>query len=168
MFTARIPSRTAIEGLIEETVNLFHRFKVAAEQVDGGGDMAAGKRGILKCLQGHGPQTVPQMARARPVSRQHIQSLVDPLAKEGYVEFVANPHHKRSSLVRLTGKGKILIAEIARREESVYRLLEQEFPDDTLLRTAATLQNVRQFLESADWQQIFARRRPNHKRKRRG
>jgi hypothetical protein len=42
--------------------------------------MTAGKRGVLKGLDRLGPQTVPQMARARPVSRQHIQTLVNRLA----------------------------------------------------------------------------------------
>jgi DNA-binding MarR family transcriptional regulator len=41
----------------------------------------------------------------RPTSRQRMQRLADELATEGLVEFVDNPKHRRSKLVRLTPKG---------------------------------------------------------------
>jgi DNA-binding MarR family transcriptional regulator len=41
----------------------------------------------------------------RPTSRQRMQRLANELAAEGLVEFVANPRHRRSNLVRLTPKG---------------------------------------------------------------
>jgi len=50
--------------------------------------------------------TVPHIARLRPVARQRIQRLADEAAAAGLVEFVANPGHKRSKLVRLTAKGE--------------------------------------------------------------
>ena len=52
-----------------------------------------------------GPLTVPQIAQMRPTSRQRMQRLADELAAEGLVEFIDNPKHRRSKLVRLTGKG---------------------------------------------------------------
>ena len=96
----------ALESVFAETVALFHRLRAVAEQVHGQGETSAGRRGILKSLDRLGSQTAPQMARARHVSRQHIQILVNQLAKEGLVDFIDNPAHKRSSLVHLTRKGK--------------------------------------------------------------
>ena len=52
-----------------------------------------------------GPLTVPQIAQMRPTSRQRMQRLADELAAEGLVEFIDNPRHRRSKLVRLTPKG---------------------------------------------------------------
>ena len=52
-----------------------------------------------------GPLTVPQIAQMRPTSRQRMQRLADELAAEGLVEFIDNPKHRRSKLVRLTPKG---------------------------------------------------------------
>jgi DNA-binding MarR family transcriptional regulator len=46
------------------------------------------------------------MAAARPVSRQHCQTLVNGLAEQGLVEFLDNPRHKRSKLVRITKRGR--------------------------------------------------------------
>jgi DNA-binding MarR family transcriptional regulator len=51
------------------------------------------------------PLTVPQIAEMRPTSRQRMQRLADELAAEGIVEFIDNPKHRRSKLVRLTRKG---------------------------------------------------------------
>ena len=52
-----------------------------------------------------GPLTVPEIAKMRPTSRQRMQRLADELAAEGLVEFIDNPRHRRSKLVRLTRKG---------------------------------------------------------------
>jgi DNA-binding MarR family transcriptional regulator len=41
----------------------------------------------------------------RPTSRQRMQRLANELAAEGLVEFIDNPKHRRSKLVRLTPKG---------------------------------------------------------------
>src|SRR6185295_2962392 len=58
--------------------------------------------GLLRSLKLGGPQTVPALARSRPVSRQHIQTLADAMAAEGLLAFKPNPAHKRSPLVTLT------------------------------------------------------------------
>jgi DNA-binding MarR family transcriptional regulator len=62
-----------------------------------------------------GPLTVPQIAQMRPTSRQRMQRLADELAAEGLVEFIDNPRHRRSKLVRLTGKGEARYREMNRR-----------------------------------------------------
>ncbi|HET7543798.1 MAG TPA: helix-turn-helix domain-containing protein [Polyangiaceae bacterium] len=85
---------------------LFHQLRALAETVTPVTDgFTASHRAVLESLATHGPQTVPAMARARPVARQHIQVLVNELAALGLVETRANPAHKRSPLVALTGSG---------------------------------------------------------------
>ena len=64
--------------------------------------------GLLRSLKLGGPQTVPDLARARPVARQHIQKLADALAAERLVAFAPNPAHRRSQLVALTPAGERL------------------------------------------------------------
>jgi len=71
--------------------------------------------GLLRSLKLEGPQTVPELARARPVARQHIQKLADGLAEEGLVAFAANPRHKRSQLVALTPAGERLYESLTRK-----------------------------------------------------
>jgi DNA-binding MarR family transcriptional regulator len=62
-----------------------------------------------------GPLTVPQIAQMRPTSRQRMQRLADELAAEGLVEFIDNPRHRRSKLVRLTRNGHARYRELSAR-----------------------------------------------------
>src|SRR5262249_26714267 len=89
--TARLRQLAALQSVGDETRKLFHRLKAVAETVHGQGETSAGRRGILLDLARHGAHTVPQLARARPVSRQHIQTLVNALRTDRYVELIDNP-----------------------------------------------------------------------------
>ncbi|MDB1125477.1 MarR family winged helix-turn-helix transcriptional regulator [Vibrio algarum] len=57
--------------------------------------------------------TVPQIGRTMGQSRQATQRIVDVMTKDGLLQLVENPHHKRAKLVDLTEQGK-----------KVYRLLD--------------------------------------------
>ncbi len=52
------------------------------------------------------PQPVAWLARDMGANRQNVQRIVNDLAKEGWVEFADNPHHRRAALVVLTEKGR--------------------------------------------------------------
>jgi DNA-binding MarR family transcriptional regulator len=144
----------AVESLIDETRMLFHRMKLASEQLHGAEQITAGMRGVLFGLDRSGPQTVPQMAKARPVSRQHIQMLVNPLAERRYVELVDNPAHKRSKLVRLTAKGQRLVDRMRRRESRVLGALGTGMTERQLSSAAAVMRSLRVTLASDEWQRL--------------
>jgi DNA-binding MarR family transcriptional regulator len=135
-----------IEQLVYETTALHHRMKIVVQHLHGGGELAAGKRGILKGIELRGPQTVPQMARARPVSRQHIRASLEPLLAEGLVQYVDNPHHKRSKLVDLTPKGAARLAAINRRENEFFNELQEYFGGRDVREAAALLRRLRELL----------------------
>jgi DNA-binding MarR family transcriptional regulator len=145
------PSAVAEElpALFDETVALFHRLRRAAQQVHGQGEATAGRRGILRSLEQGGPQTVPQLARARPVSRQHIQVLVNPLLAEGLVEALPNPSHRRSQLLRLTPRGRQLLERMEARERRLCAGLRVTVSRRQLQEAAEVLRRVRQALEAA-------------------
>jgi DNA-binding MarR family transcriptional regulator len=110
------PDRAAaLDALISETVALFHVLGRAAQAVHEQGVLSAARRGVIRSLR-DGPRTVPQLARARPVSRQHIQSVVNGLLDDGLVELVDNPDHRRSRLVGLTPQGRTLLRAMGERE----------------------------------------------------
>lgn len=71
--------------------------------------------GLLRSLKLGGPQTAPALARSRPVSRQHIQTLADAMAADGLVAFKPNPAHKRSQFVTITAKGEQVYEALARK-----------------------------------------------------
>jgi DNA-binding MarR family transcriptional regulator len=52
------------------------------------------------------PQPVAWLARDMGANRQNVQRIVNDLAKEGFVDFASNPHHRRASLVVMTDLGR--------------------------------------------------------------
>jgi DNA-binding MarR family transcriptional regulator len=139
----------AMQEVFDQTVGLFHLLRALAAQIHGQGEMTAGRRGILRGLDRLGPQTVPQMARARPVSRQHIQMEVNQLEADGLVELIENVAHRRSRLVRLTPQGKVYLEEMYRREAKWYGELSLAIPAESLRATAETLRALRTTLAQA-------------------
>jgi DNA-binding MarR family transcriptional regulator len=143
---------SALDALIGETTQLFHRLKAVAEQVHGQGEVSAGRRGVLRSLAREGPRSVPQLARSRPVSRQLVQTLVNGLLEEGYVEKRPNPAHRRSPLLRLTPAGRRFVAAMERRERELLSGLRLEASREELEAAASTLRRVRAFFEGERWQ----------------
>jgi DNA-binding MarR family transcriptional regulator len=102
------PRQASAEAVLEfsvATIELYFRIEAITRAV-GGFTEAGGEFGVMKSLVQEGPHTVPDIARARPISRQHCQTIVNHLAAKGLVEFLENPRHKRSPLVAMTKKGR--------------------------------------------------------------
>jgi DNA-binding MarR family transcriptional regulator len=147
----------ALLRLFDETTALFHRLRTIASQVHGQSELSAGRRGVLRSLDLLGPQTVPQLARARPVSRQHIQMLVNDLLKDELVTTEENPAHRRSPLLRLTSEGKRHLEAMRKRENLVLAHVHPDLSPKQLANAADALQSVRRFLESKEWRKQIAK-----------
>lgn len=137
------PPVAALRQLIDEVRALFHVLKAAAERIHGEGERSAARRGALLGLAKTGPQTVPQMARSRPVSRQHIQVVVNGLIGDGLVELAPNPAHRRSRLGCLTANGHARVRELIDREIVVLGRLDVGASQAELMQAATTLGAVR-------------------------
>jgi DNA-binding MarR family transcriptional regulator len=143
--------------VLDEAVALNFRLQRVAEELHRQGPASSARRGILRALSDDGPQSVPQMARNRGVTRQHVQVLVNSLIEEGLVEEAPNPAHRRSVLIRLTDEGKQAVKDNTRREA----VLVKEFTADVHQRELETafdvLHRVREFLESDRCDKLIAR-----------
>src|SRR5215510_15873688 len=149
------PSESPFDSMITETVSLFHRLRVVADQIHHRGEMTGALRSILRSLDKLGEQTVPQMARARSVSRQHVQALVNQLVEERLVEFIANPAHKRSPLARLTPLGKKTVEAMNRNEAGLLNMADLSVSEEELREAAETLRTVRAYFESERWKKLL-------------
>ncbi|MDH3236161.1 MAG: MarR family transcriptional regulator, partial [Alphaproteobacteria bacterium] len=109
---APLPAAEALFELVFATSRTFFRLRAVGSKIGAVTPWGGGLLGMLHGLKLGGPQTVPQIARARPVSRQRIQKLADEMAAQGLVEYVDNPAHKRSKLVHLTPKGETAYGEL--------------------------------------------------------
>src|SRR5262245_16099478 len=102
----------AIADLVLEVAQFFFRLRAIGQRTGLITSWGGGAFGFMRSLALIGPLTVPLIAQMRPTSRQRMQRLADELASEGLVEFIDNPRHRRSKLVRLTGKGDARYREL--------------------------------------------------------
>ena len=146
--------RAAFE-LLHAAVRLSQRMDAVAGGIHGQGRISACRRGILRDLLRDGPQTAPQLARRRAVSRQHIQATVKPLLRQGLVELVDNPAHRRSKLIRVTEEGRDLIEGMFRRETMLASALGIDVDAEELRRATDVLVKLRELFESERWRQVL-------------
>ena len=122
---------------------LHFRLQSEGEKLGAGTARRGGVWGLLNSVIGQGPQTVPQLARARPVSRQHIQKLANEMAAAGLVRFVANPAHKRSQLIEATPLGLDTFARMNAGLGNLAERLGEDFTKEELFVAASVLERMR-------------------------
>jgi DNA-binding MarR family transcriptional regulator len=145
----------ALDTLATETALLYFRMRVAAEELMGDGGHSAGRRSLLRGLARHGPKTVAQMARERPVARQHFQRLVNALKGDGLVELVDNPAHKRSPLVGLTQSGEAFVKAMEAREAGMWDWLARDTSLDDVRTATSVLRQMKSKLASEEWRHLL-------------
>jgi DNA-binding MarR family transcriptional regulator len=132
---------------IVKTVPLaFHRLRAVSEALHAQDGITAPMRGVMQSLFDGPPLTVPQLAAARPVSRQHIQKQVDELLSRGLVRAEKNPSHKRSPLIVLTDAGRARFSRIRTEEREILSGFASWIPADDLDTTARTLSTLSDWL----------------------
>lgn len=135
-----------LEALLVEVNGLANRLKATDPRVA----IPVASRSALQILQRYGPQTVPQIARARFSSRQNIQILINRLKEEGLVELVTNPEHKRSALVRLTERGHAAIVQATAEESKLSTELLPAFSQIELSSATEVLNKLRKLLDGKE------------------
>lgn len=146
-------STVGVRGVVDETIALYHRMRWISEQVYGDEGRSTARRGILRGLVRYGAQTVPALARARSVTRQHVQEVVDALLAHDLVVLEPNPAHKRSPLVRATQNGEALVREMDEIDAGVLGAVSNAVPPRDMELTARTLRTLRNAFEvqSSRW-----------------
>ncbi len=146
-------TKSQLYEVIRCTRHLFQQLRAVSDELHEDIDATASQRAVLEFLDQYNSQTVPQIARERSVSRQHIQAIVNELLARGLVETVDNPTHKRSSFIQLTSSGKRLFKSIKEREIKLLEMIEKQFTSTELQTTTQTLGAIDQFLKSGRWRQ---------------
>lgn len=139
--------RIEAQTVVDETIALFHWLTWVADQLHGDSGPSAQRRWVLRRLHRHGPQTVPELARAKALRRQSVQPVVDALVAEGFVHLVDNPAHRRSKHAALTARGTQLVVRMDRVDAKVLAAVAADIPRTQLVTTAATLRALRSGFE---------------------
>lgn len=111
--------RSDVSVLIGTIRQLFHLLREAAATLHGDIGVSASMRAVMESLSRDRPATVPDLARGRAVSRQHVQRTVDQLLERKLVHLESNPAHKRSPRVALTPRGASVFRAMSEREKTV-------------------------------------------------
>src|SRR5262245_41197167 len=132
----------ATAELMLEVAQCFFKIRATGQKTGLISSWGGGTFGFMRSLALLGPLTVPQIALMRPTSRQRMQRLADELSAEGLVEFVDNPRHRRSKLVRLTRKGDARYREQSARFLAIASTIGTDLSEADIRRTAEMVRRL--------------------------
>lgn len=132
----------AVVGLLDAARLTVHRSAVAVDRLHAGTSITVPMRAVLEFLCREGPTTVAGMARARSVSRQHIQQIVNDLADDRLVERHDNPDHKRAPLIALTADGAARIDAMFEAERRAFAEAFETLEAADVRRATRVLQSI--------------------------
>jgi DNA-binding MarR family transcriptional regulator len=122
----------AMVELALTAIRLYFRMRKMGRGLGAVSAEGAGVWGTLRELCREGPKTVPALARARPVSRQYMQRVVDGLQADGLVRLQKNPAHKRSPLIVPTEKGRLRYEGLEKRIKAALSKRAERMTDSDL------------------------------------
>src|SRR3712207_1812805 len=113
----RTPGGDAFTAVVLEVFRLNGALLAAGNTLCEGTGLTSGRWQVLGAVaMRETPATVAQIARAMGQTRQSVQRIVDEMERDGVVERVADPEHRRARPVQLTEHGAALWAEMRRRQ----------------------------------------------------
>lgn len=135
------------EAVTRKVRACFNRLKALGDALHRDLRITAAMRAVMEALYEGGEQTVPQIARSKSVTRQHIQVLVNNLVEPGIVVTRANPDDMRSPLATLTKKGRAAFERMRQKEKIVLAELTRALARCDLDAAIATLDTLHAYLD---------------------
>lgn len=100
----------------------------------------------------HGPVTVAQVARIMGLTRQSVQQTADALVRDGQVQLVPNPAHRRARLMTLTPEGRTALRYVEEQQAAWATAIAERLPHSELRACLAVLRDLGDLLETPDGQ----------------
>jgi DNA-binding MarR family transcriptional regulator len=147
VWSAPVTKGEQMAALTQAVRSVFNRLKALGDELHADLAITTAMRAVMETLFEGGPKTVPQIAKLKGVTRQHIQLLADALVDQRLAAMMENPAHKRSSLIALTEKGRRAFVKMRAREAPVIEELAWEFEARELERATGVLTRLAQRLE---------------------
>ena len=140
--SAGSPSVADLYAVIREVRRLFHRLANATDRLHREQRVTAAQRAILEELVELGDRSVPDLARAKGVTRQHVQVMANELLSFGLAAARANPAHRRSPLLYPTQAGRRVFEAMRSRENRLLQAVVERLPSGRLSGVAAILREI--------------------------
>ena len=135
--TPHTPAGSAFTGLIIETFRLNGELLAAGDELCADLGLTSARWQVMGAID-EGSLPVAHIARNMGLTRQAVQRVADELAREGFIAFADNPHHRRAKLAGLTAKGRASLDEVNRRQ-AVWANRIAEGLDPAAIEAAASL-----------------------------
>lgn len=140
----RKTQQDALTELILETFRLNGQLLIAGDALVADLGLTSARWQILGAIAlSPVPLPVAHIARNMGLTRQAVQRLVNELARDGILRFVANPHHQRAKLVLLTARGVAAYEAAMQRQIPWAKSLTQKLSIREIEQATATLQALR-------------------------
>ena len=149
MSTNKTHQNSNLYQVIVEVRKLFHSLAEASNAMNREAGITVSMRAVMEALYPDHAMAVPDIARKKNVTRQHIQQLVNELLARKLAYALVNPAHKRSALIRLSVEGIDQFKLIIDREKQLLAVVADQFDDNALLQSVATLQEMRALFDAA-------------------
>ena len=133
----------ALKLLLSETRSLFHHMKLLAEDSFQEESLSGGARGILRDLSWLGPQSEENLTKLRPLSRIHIEEMIEPLIHSGYVQRSGNIDDDILPMLELTDKGRRFLQSSNRREMEILSSISKSISTEEMLTALDVIKSVR-------------------------
>lgn len=96
----------------------------------------------------HCAAPVAHVARTMGLTRQSVQLTADALARDGFIEYVDNPHHRTAKLIQITEAGTRALRQLEARHAVWADRLGKRVGARTLQAVVDGLREVRAVLEN--------------------
>lgn len=142
----RTTAGAALTGLFLETFRLNGRLLAEGDRRTRPFHLSSALWQVLGALD-EGPLPVAHVARKMGLRRQSVHRTVEILVRQGLVELVENPHHRRAQLVQLTARGRRTLDRVTRMQVEWSNALAAGLSAAEIRTAERVLQRVRERLE---------------------
>ena len=136
-----------LTSLIVPVIRLEAHFSRAGEAIAAAGGQTLARWLVLEAVA-EAPATVAQIARAFDLTRQSVQRVADLLERDRLTEYLVNPAHQRSQLVRITPVGRKTLSTIQRAQRDWANRVGGEIGEAELRQAGAVVDNLTRILKA--------------------
>jgi DNA-binding MarR family transcriptional regulator len=141
------PAGEVLTALIVPVIRLEAYFSRAGETMAAAGGQTLARWLVLETVA-DAAATVAQIARGLGYTRQSVQRVADLLEQDGLTQYVVNPAHQRSQLVRITPLGRKRMSSIQRAQRVWADRVGREIGEAELRQASTVVDNLTRILKA--------------------
>ncbi len=128
----------AIIENINVLINAYNKMFYARSKIDGYNEITVASYQYLFAISDHKRITVTKLSEIVNVKKASVTQMIDSLMRKDYVKKVKSINDKRSSLIELTDKGRMIVES----EDSIYRSFMQRIGKSLTSQELEQLDNI--------------------------